>query len=144
MDTISNIIESIASLPTLIIDGIKSIFIPSEEVINEKFNNMSNEISSKFSFKSLDLRNLFQTETPMEDIEAEYNIVGVGTVKGKIFDTEYLVKGVNYFRPYIRGFLMLLIALYNIRQAMSMFGLDSGEVAGLAGQMEVNERSRKK
>lgn len=144
MDVISNIVESITNLPTLIIDGIKSIFIPSEEFINEKFNNMSNEIAGKFSFKSLDLRNLFQIEKPIEDIEAEYNIVGVGTVKGKIFNTEYLVKGVNYFRPYIRGFLMLLIALYNIRQAMSMFGLDSGEVAGLAGQMEVNERSRKK
>lgn len=105
---------------------------------------MTDSIAEKFDFVAFDMSQLFQMEAPVEDIETEYELYGVGTITGKIFNTSYLIQGVNYFRPYIRGFLMLLIILYNIRQAMSMFGLDSGEVAGLAGHMEVKSRGDKK
>lgn len=44
----------------------------------------------------------------------------------------WVVKGVAEFRPYIRGFIVLLLGFFNVRQALDMFGLSSGEIESAA------------
>lgn len=82
----------------------------------------------KFSFDTEFFQILFSRETPVQDINTEYYINGVGTFNLKIFDTKYLYQGVEYFRPFIRGFIALLIVLFNVRSALSFIRQDAGVV----------------
>lgn len=84
----------------------------------------------KFNFNTTFFTDLFTSEKPIEDIEESYSINGLGTLNIKFLDTKYLVQGVAYFRPFIRGFLVLMMMLYHIRQLISFFGYDAGVVAG--------------
>ena len=69
-------------------------------------------------------------ETPVGDEYMDYYIPGVGNFEFKVLDTKFFVDGVTYFRPFIRGFLVLLMLLYHIRMLISFFGYDAGVVAG--------------
>lgn len=89
----------------------------------------------KFNFDTDFFESLFDEEEPVTDIEGDYHISGVGNMKLKFFDTKFLVDGVNYFRPFIRGFLILLLALYNIKQVLSFIRQDAGIVTGKAVDM---------
>lgn len=123
---LTEIVDSILSLPSLIIDGIKSIFIPDTDQLKADFNNMLDSISNSFgiSFDSIgDLSDSWE-ETPATDIEKNYNIHGVGTLKLKFFDTKYLIQGIEYFRPLIRGFVVFLLLLYNYYQILTFIGQD--------------------
>lgn len=63
-------------------------------------------------------------EQPIEDIDGEYYISGVGTFNLKFFDTGFLKQGIEYFRPLIRGFVVFLLVLYNYRNVLSFIGQD--------------------
>lgn len=51
-------------------------------------------------------------------------------MKLKVFDSSYLIQGVEYFRPIIRGFIVLLLLLYNVNQLIGFFGYNAGVVTG--------------
>lgn len=63
-------------------------------------------------------------EQPIEDIDGEYYISGVGMFDLKFFDTQYLKQGIEFFRPLIRGFVVFLLVLYNYRNVLSFIGQD--------------------
>lgn len=73
---------------------------------------------------------LFDNESAVTDIETDYNIPGVGNFKLKLFDSSFFVDGVTYFRPFIRGFLVLMLLLFHVKQLIGFFGYDAGIVAG--------------
>ena len=58
--------------------------------------------------------------------------LGSYTYSGVLADFSFLVDGVDFFRPYIRAFVVLLLCIFNVRQALSMFGLSSGEIKSAA------------
>lgn len=122
--------DAVLSLPNLILDGIKSIFIPDTNYIKDRMESFTDEMAMKFSFDTEFFEDLFQAEKPVEDIEMDYNITGVGDFKLKVLDTSFFVQGVTYFRPFIRGFLVLLMLLYHIKQLIGFFGYDAGVIAG--------------
>lgn len=130
-------------MPTLILDGIKSIFVPDAEYINTAFNSFTDEMALKFSFDTDFFESLFQAETPVEDITTDYNIPGVGNFNIKVFDTNFFVEGVKYFRPFIRGFLVLLMLLYHIKQLIGFFGYNAGVVAGRSEGIVEAKKSQK-
>lgn len=73
----------------------------------------------------------------------DYDIPYVGEFKLKVFDAKFFVDGVEFFRPFIRGFLVLLMFLYHVRQLIGFFGYDSGVVAGRTdGIMEARKAQR--
>lgn len=124
-DKLKSVAEGIISLPQLIIDGIKRIFIPDPEVIKEQINNLTAEVEHSLGLSSDTLDNLKNvTEQPISDIEDNYKFYGVGTLKLKFFDTSALKEGVEEFRPLIRGFTVLMLILFIIRQFMSFIGQD--------------------
>lgn len=104
--------------------------MPDSQYISTAFNSFTDEMAMKFSFDTDFFESLFQAETPVEDTYADVVIPSVGTFKLKVFDKSYFVQGVTYFRPFVRGFLVLLMILYHIKQLIGFFGYDAGVVAG--------------
>lgn len=107
-------------------DLLHKIFVPDTEKLKSQFDLMLEHISSKLglSFDTLNELKNSLTELPASDIEENYNIYGVGTLKLKFLDTTYLAQGVERFRPVIRGFVVLLLVLYNYYQVLSFLGQD--------------------
>lgn len=93
----------------------------------------------KFNFDTAFFENLFHGESVVQDVYADYDIYGVGSFHLKMFDAKFLVDGVEYFRPFIRGFLVLLMALYNIKQILGFIRQDAGVVTGKAVSMADKE-----
>lgn len=69
---------------------------------------------------------LFNNESAVEDVEADYVIPGLGSFNLKFFDATFFVHGISFFRPFIRGFIVLLLLIYNIHHGLKLFGGDSG------------------
>lgn len=110
-----------------LLDGIKGIFIPEPEVIQAKFNGFIDELKMKFGFNTSFFESIFYGDgQPVTDVEQEYDIPGVGTMNLKFFDTKYLVDGITFFRPFIRGFIVLMMLMYNVRMLLSFIGQDAG------------------
>ena len=84
----------------------------------------------KFSFDTDFFENLISSEQPVTDVYMDYTIPGVGDFNLKVFDTNFFVQGVTYFRPFIRGFIVLLIAFFNIKMLMSFIRQDAGVITG--------------
>lgn len=110
------------------LNGIKEIFVPDTEELESIWQTTTSQISAKFGFAQYDLESLFTQERAVEDIEGDYKINGLGTMHIKFLDTTYLTQGITHFRPYIRGFIVLLCVFYNIRMAVGFFGYSSGEI----------------
>lgn len=127
MDSIG---QAIVDLPETIGTILKAIFIPDTDYIDTAFKDFLNEMKLRFNFDTSFFENLFTSESPVTDQYADYNIPGVGNFKLKMLDVTYLIDGISYFRPFIRGFLVFLMALYHIRQLVGFFGYDAGVVAG--------------
>lgn len=112
------------------LDGIKSIFIPDAEGIKASFDSFVADLKAKFGFNTDFFNDIAVGESPVHDEYVNYNIPGVGAFRLKVFDSSFLRQGVEYFRPLIRGFLVLLMALYNVKQVLSFIRQDAGVVTG--------------
>lgn len=146
-DKLSGFFEDIESaitgLPDRVANLIKEIFIPDTEYINNAFDSFLEEMKMKFSFDTEFFESILSTEGhPVTDVNSDYDIPGVGTLNLKFFDTKYLVQGVDYFRPFIRGFLVLLMALYNIKMIIGFFRQDAGVITGKAVDMEMGGKKK--
>lgn len=101
-------------------------------MIENTFNSLVTDLQMKFGIGGAGdaLTGLFDGERPVEDIEGNYTLANGHSYNLKFLDTKFLVDGIEYFRPFIRGFLVLLMLLYHVRQLIGFFGHDSGVVAG--------------
>ena len=136
-DILYKISDTLTGLPKQILDGIRDIFIPDADEIQAKFFNFIENLKVKFNFDTDFFTGLFNTETPVEDITTQYYIHGVGNFYLKLLDTKYFVQGVEFFRPFIRGVLVLFMGFYNVRMGLSFIRQDAGVVSGkVAGKKE--------
>lgn len=138
-ENVKNIWDGIKELPTKILDGIKDIFVPDAEEIDAKFNAFLDTLKMKLSFDTDFFTNLVSGEQPVTDQYMDYNLSGVGDFKLKVFDTKFLYDGVTYFRPFIRGFLVLLMGFYNVKMVLSFIRQDAGVVTGKAVSASVKK-----
>ena len=92
--------------------------------IESKLDATVDNIASQLGVQFNTLDRLFEREVAPEDVSANYTIAGVGTLNLKFFDSDYLIQGVAMMRPYIRGFLVLLLILFVWRQILSFIGQD--------------------
>lgn len=104
--------------------------MPDSEYINGKFQTFLQEMKMKFNFDTEFFEGLFESESPVGDVEMDYNVPGVGNMKFTVFDSKFFIDGVTFFRPFIRGFIVLLMGLYNVRMVLSFIRQDAGVVAG--------------
>lgn len=129
-DKLKAVAEGIISLPLKIgekiLEILKDIFVPDVSEIENTMDTMVDNISSQLGVQFNTLDRLFDREAAPEDVNQSYNISGLGTLKLKFFDSSYLIKGVALMRPYIRGFLVLLLVLFHWRNILSLIGQDPG------------------
>lgn len=116
--------EAILSIPQLIIDGLKEIFIPDTEELSDIMEAMLENLGSQLGADFTLLNNLFNLEIAPEDVSVDYDIPGLGTMRIPILDTQYLISGVAHFRPYIRGFTVFLLVCFNWFHVLSLIGQD--------------------
>ena len=123
-------------------NGIKDIFVPDVDALNLQFHAFLQELKMQFNFDTDFFESILTDGTPVQDVEGDYSISGVGTFKLKFFDTQFLYQGVEYFRPFIRGFIVLLLAFYNIKMLLGFIRQDAGVVTGKAVDMEMKGRGK--
>ena len=128
---LQSVIDTLTGIPSLILNGIKDIFVPDTAVIEQEFNALLDKLEDKMGIFQYDLDNLFADSMQPGNIEGTFGTT-LWSYTGAFVDFRWLIQGVEYFRPIIRGFLVLLMFFYNVRMALSMFGLSSGEIASAA------------
>lgn len=118
--------DAVLGLPTLILDGIKEIFIPDTDAISADFNNMIESIENRLGLTTDSLEALKDgiTEVPLSDINAEYSLPGVKTFTLPFMETSFVRDAIAFFRPLIRGFIILLLIFFNYKQLLSFIGQD--------------------
>ena len=122
--------RSISNLPNTIVNGITSFFVPNSASLMNKLVEFSDELKEKFNFDTTAFESLFTDEKPVEDFEIDYTIPNVGDFHFTVLEADWLQWGVEQLRPYLKGFIVLMLMLYNIRQLIGFFGYNSGVVAG--------------
>lgn len=143
-DSITALKESILSLPGLVVDGIREVFVPDTEEIEDVFIQMTDNVQQNLGFNVDSLMFLKDSisESEVEDVYGDYNILGIGSLNLKFLDTEALVQAVEYFRPILRGFTALMLLLYNYRQVLSFIGQEGAISAGLANKSISNKEGK--
>jgi len=113
-------------------------------VINTYVEAFCDEILMKFGIHLDFFSVLFEEEMPVTDIAIpSYEIKGVGYFVIQVLDTKYFVQGITYFRPFIRGFLVFLIGLYNVRMFLAFIRQDLGIAIGKGADVH-NELNKDK
>ena len=113
--------EFVITIPEKIFEGIKRIFIPDTNKIQSSINSLQNVAKSKFGVETVDLSGIMGVGTEVTNHSGTVEILGY-SFSADFLDVTYLIQGVSTFRPYIRGFLILLIFLYNINQFLHFIG----------------------
>lgn len=113
-----NTYDFVKEIPSKILDGIKSIFVPREEDVNNSIDRLKTSFSDTFGIGDFDLSGVMGVSTEISNKSTEITILGY-TFNFSFFDVTYIKRAVNDFRPYIRGFILLMLALYNINQFLS-------------------------
>ncbi|MBD9048636.1 MAG: hypothetical protein EGR46_06825 [Ruminococcus sp.] len=118
---VSNIWNSVKGIPGSILDGLKWLFVPDTEHINNSIDSLVISFKNAFGVDSFDISGVFGTEAEIGNQQGTIQ-VGSITFTGTVFDSSFLLKAVNSFRPAIRGFIVFLLVLYNINQFLRFIG----------------------
>ena len=121
---LGNILDFIKSIPTLILDGIKGLFIPDFNVIKSDIESLKKYVASKFNVSVFDLKTVVSSESAVGDTSATI-VYGNYSVKTKVLDSRFLVKAVDFFRPYIRAILTLMLVIFNVNQFLNFINQHS-------------------
>ena len=121
------IIDKISNIPDAIVNGIKNLFIPDKDYFSNKLKSVESKYLGILGFSVDDFESMlmgFSKETPISDVIVELNIGG-NMQKVNVLNSSVVVQGVNYFRPYIRGFVVLLMVFFSMNQLMHLFKINS-------------------
>lgn len=107
------------------IEGIKTIFVPSEDFINEKVAYLKEQFE-RLGVATYDMTSVMGKEKPLEDITC--NIMGqtVTIVRMDIVDSAVLK-----FKSVIRGFITLLLVAYNYDMFMGLIGQQGMQIGSM-------------
>lgn len=118
---LQDILDTLKKVPEQIVAGLyemfSHLFAPSSEDVQADIDDLKKSIFDSVGFDIEELEaTLSNVESePIQDIYIDLKI-GDSTQRVKVFDTKFLIVGVNYFRPYIRGFIMLLMFFFVLNQ----------------------------
>lgn len=114
-DTLQNIIDGILDIPKAIFNFIKRIFIPEDGFIEDAKDKL--KIAFSHLLIEYDLTGLVSGEKAISDITCTLYGQQVTILKASI-----IVKGIKAFRHIIRGFIVLMLILFNINQFLALIG----------------------
>lgn len=125
-DWFSGIGSAIKELGVTIIDGlisgIKAIFVPDTEFINEKVDYLKEQFE-RLGVSTYDMSSIMGKEKPLSDITCTIMGAEVTIVRMDIVD-EMVLK----FKAVIRGFIGLLLIAYNYDMFMGLIGQQSMQI----------------
>ena len=107
-------------LGNFIIDGIKSIFIPSDDYFSEKIEYIQSRFRNSFGITEYDMSFMFRTETAFKNVTIK--LLGQEMT---IIDMSYFIGAIGTFRPILRAFITFLLIFYNINQFFGLIGQQS-------------------
>ena len=123
VDTLTNIIDAVLSIPKKVFNFVKRIFIPQRSVIDDALESLKKSFNKLlFNYK---LESISTGAKKFEDISV--------TMRGKkmvILDSSLIVSGVNKFRSIIRGFTVFLLILFDINQFLGFIGQPAISIVG--------------
>ena len=135
IDFLTDIVEGVLSIPVKIINGVKEfiieIFVPDTDELGSIFEEVTQSVGAIVGLDNFSFDSIWGGSSAPSNITGSLNL-GSYTYSGVFADFSYLAQGVEYFRPYIRAFIVFLLCIFNVRQALSMFGLSSGEIKSAA------------
>ena len=120
--TVRGIWDFILTLPELIINGIKSVFIPDPDNIKASIETLKKSFLDTFGIGDFDLSGVMGVSSEVSNKSGTVSILGF-EFEGTFLDVTYIKRAVEDFRPYIRGFILLLLGLYNINQVANFLGV---------------------
>lgn len=122
-----SVLDAVLGIPDLILDGLKVLILPSDGYIERTIDKLYAEMES-LGVQVYDMSGVFSKEKPFEDIKATINGVEVVMV-----DMRVVRIGVDYFRPLIRGFIVLMLVMYNLNQFFGLIGQQPITLGGNVG-----------
>ena len=123
MDTLRNIIDAVLGIPEVIFNFIKRLFIPEDGFIDSALDRLKGSFNGLLA--SYELTSLASGSKEFGDIKC--------TLYGKevtILDAGLVLKGVSHFRSIIRGFIALLLVLFNVNQFLGFIGQPAISIVG--------------
>lgn len=144
---LSDLWDTVKGIPEAINSGFKSLILPREDYFDNKKTQIETSFSRLLGFEVSSVSELFDSSNIyMQNLEAEehdYFINGIGTVKLKAFDNKFLLAGVNKFKPYIRGFTVLLLVFFSFNNALNLIGQSSITSIDLSSKLSSNSKGGK-
>ncbi len=141
---LSDLWDTIKGIPDLIISGLKSLILPDKDYFSNKKLQIENSFSRLLGFDVSSVSEFFDSSnvvsTNLEAKEHDYSIHGVGTVKLKAFDNKFLIEGVNKFKPFIRGFVVLMLVFFHLNNILNLIGQAS--LTSAAGTLSQSSNSK--
>lgn len=136
---LSDLWNTIKGIPDLILSGLRTLILPDQDYFINKKTQIENSFSNLLGFEVSSVSEMFNSSnvvsTDLSAEEVNYNIHGIGAVKVKGFDNSFLVGGINKFKPFIRGFVVLMLVFFNFNNLLNLIGQSSlTSVAGMASQ----------
>jgi hypothetical protein len=126
-DSLTSGWEIVSGIPDACLEGLKGLFIPTEEDITSIVDDIKETYSGLLI--DYDLKALWSSSKSIEDVKV--------TMYGStvtVVDTSIFKKVIKEIRPYIRGFLALLLVLFNINQFLALIGQSPISLGGKVGE----------
>ena len=129
--------DTLKGIGSFILDGLKEIFIPDANGIKNVLDNLMKGFTDATGVKPIDFSVLFGNSSAraLDNVIGSINIPLVGTITSVFADLSWIDKGVQAFRPYIRGVFVFLLALYNLNQFLAFIGAGGMSMSGVGGKL---------
>lgn len=121
---LQGILDAVLNFPKLTWDGLtaalSSLFVPNSDHLQQLTSGLKDQVTDKFGI-DFDLTVLVPHEKEIQGQQATFNFGGYAFT-ATVFDPSALVRGIEEFRPYIRGFVAIMLIFFVINQVYSLLG----------------------
>ena len=147
------VVDAIVSLPQLILDGIKAIFVPDMEEMKTEFASFVDKINPGTMDNSANTLGgiLESPEREPDDFVANLDLGNsvMGNLKFNgivLADMEWMKQGITYFRPIINAFIAWLLGMFYYRELLSFIGQapNMAQARATAGEHRANQTKASK
>lgn len=134
--SLPSIKDSIINLPSTIVSAIgsllKTLFVPSDAFLQEKFNWIQSALKTKVNADAYDsIIKSFKSAKQGQFTDVEIKIMGV---QGKILDGSWIRNVLGTFHNWIRGLMFILLIFYNYNQVYKL--IRGTDMVGVSNTIE--------
>lgn len=117
----TSFVQFVKDLPVILLDGLKSFFIPSDNFIDNCIEQIKKQFTITFGLSEFDISVAFGRDTLLSDVNSDY-VIGSLNFSGTFVNYKYVIDAITFFRPYIRGFIVFMLVVYSFNQFLYLIG----------------------